>query len=82
MSVEDVGERVQDTLFQLVHETKRFSWFMTTNSTRSSSARRMAPLRMGIRGVYICSASTPPGIGVHGMGGHNAARSAIRYLRR
>jgi phytoene dehydrogenase-like protein len=40
------------------------------------------PYRTGIRGVYICSASTPPGIGVHGMGGHNAARSAIRYLRR
>ena len=36
------------------------------------------PYHTGIRGVYICSASTPPGIGVHGMGGHNAAWSAIR----
>jgi phytoene dehydrogenase-like protein len=40
------------------------------------------PYRTGINGVYICSASTPPGVGVHGMGGHNAALSAIRDLGR
>lgn len=28
--------------------------------------------------VYICSASTPPGGGVHGMGGYHAAQSVIR----
>ena len=38
------------------------------------------PYRTGVSGVYICSASTPPGIGVHGMSGHNAALSAIRQL--
>jgi phytoene dehydrogenase-like protein len=38
------------------------------------------PYQTGIRGVFICSASTPPGAGVHGMCGHNAALSAIRHI--
>jgi phytoene dehydrogenase-like protein len=38
------------------------------------------PYRTGIPGVYICSAATPPGGGVHGMCGANAAASALRRL--
>jgi len=34
--------------------------------------------RTGARGVYLCSASTPPGGGVHGMCGYHAAVRAIR----
>ncbi len=32
--------------------------------------------------LFICSAATPPGGGVHGLGGYYAARSALRRLAR
>ncbi|OBK78399.1 NAD(P)/FAD-dependent oxidoreductase [Mycobacterium sp. 1164985.4] len=38
------------------------------------------PYRIGIPGMYICSAATPPGPGAHGMCGANAAKLALKYL--
>jgi phytoene dehydrogenase-like protein len=38
------------------------------------------PYSLGVPGVYLCSAATPPGAGAHGMSGWNAARSALRSL--
>lgn len=39
---------------------------------------RWNPYAIPIPGFYLCSASTPPGGGIHGMCGYHAARSALR----
>jgi phytoene dehydrogenase-like protein len=42
----------------------------------------LSPYTIGVAGMYICSAATPPGPGAHGMCGANAARLALNHLAR
>jgi phytoene dehydrogenase-like protein len=39
---------------------------------------RLNPYTTPNPSIYICSASTPPGAGVHGMCGYHAARTALK----
>jgi len=55
------------------------------NSARQIVARPVLstdPYATGVPGLFLCSAATPPGAGVHGMCGFHAARSALSWLGR
>lgn len=41
---------------------------------------RRSPYQTSARGLYICSSSTPPGGGVHGMCGYHAAKRALKDI--
>jgi phytoene dehydrogenase-like protein len=41
---------------------------------------RLSPYRTSAKGVYLCSSSTPPGGGVHGMCGYYAAERAFKDI--
>ncbi len=44
--------------------------------------RGWSPYATGADRIFLCSSSTPPGGGVHGMCGYHAAQAALRALRK
>lgn len=40
------------------------------------------PYATGVPGVYLCSQSTPPGAGIHGLCGYYAAEAALGWVRK
>jgi len=50
-------------------------WQLYTRPTIS-----LNPYATAAKGVYLCSSSTPPGGGVHGMCGYHAARAALAAI--
>jgi phytoene dehydrogenase-like protein len=53
---------------------------MTLGQLFTRPTARLTPYATPNRTIWICSASTPPGAGVHGMCGYNAARAALRSV--
>jgi phytoene dehydrogenase-like protein len=45
-------------------------------------ALRWSPYKTSAKGIYICSSSTPPGGGVHGMSGYHSAKQALKDIFR
>jgi phytoene dehydrogenase-like protein len=43
-------------------------------------ALKLSPYRTSAKGIYLCSASTPPGGGVHGMCGYQAAKRVLKDI--
>jgi len=41
---------------------------------------RLSPYKTSAKGIYMCSSSTPPGGGVHGMCGYHAAKRALKEV--
>ncbi|HEX9623312.1 MAG TPA: NAD(P)/FAD-dependent oxidoreductase [Streptosporangiaceae bacterium] len=53
----------------------------TLRQTLFRPTARWNSYRTGVKGLYLCSASTPPGGGVHGLCGYWAAKTALADLR-
>ena len=81
-----IGTAVRSTTEMSVYNAELRRWRHHRRSVVADTApvpttiRRRPVLHRRRRGTYLCSASTPPGAGAHGMCGANAAARALRHL--
>ncbi|MFE2647437.1 phytoene desaturase family protein [Streptomyces nigra] len=52
----------------------------TVSRLLTGARTTLNPYSVGLPGVFLCSAATPPGPGAHGMCGAGAAEAALRHL--
>ena len=73
-----IGEFDGDVLFD--YRARRPALEIRDGRSRTLTWSKLTITRSthGARDIYLCSAATPPGGGVHGMCGYHAARSALR----
>ncbi len=55
-------------------------WAFDISQLFTRPALRLSPYKTSAKGIYICSSSTPPGGGVHGMCGYHAAKRALKDI--
>ena len=56
-------------------------WLAVSEKFVIRPTRGLHPWRTPLDGIYLCSSSTPPGGGVHGMCGWHAAHEVLRRHR-
>jgi phytoene dehydrogenase-like protein len=82
-----IGRHAMDTAAMEAHDANLVGGDInggafTLGQILARPAPRLSPYTTPNPGVFLCSASTPPGGGVHGMCGWWAAQAALRSTRR
>nr|WP_238391543.1 MULTISPECIES: NAD(P)/FAD-dependent oxidoreductase [unclassified Mycolicibacterium] len=82
-----VGQAVRSTTEMSVYNTNYVGGDINTGAKdirqlAFGPRTTLSPYTIGVPGMYICSAATPPGPGGHGMCGANAAAVALARLGR
>ena len=80
-----LARHVRTTTEMSVHNVNYVGGDVTTgsNDPRQILFRprvTLNPYSLGAKGLWLCSAATPPGAGAHGMCGYNAAQAALKAL--
>ncbi|MDF1603170.1 NAD(P)/FAD-dependent oxidoreductase [Nocardioides sp. YIM 152315] len=77
-----VGQHVTDPVGFAAYNPNYVQGDIASGMVSVPQLVRRAPYATGVPGVYLCSSSTAPGPGVHGMCGHRAALRALADLDR